>query len=256
MLATLSRWRPRVQIPSGPHQLRPASFSDAGRNAFSGRYPRAPRTGAAVSAPSAPRAPSCHPRLPPCPSTRPRQAAALPCSPPTAACPLHSPSGRPAHLGAKARVAGPVARCRLDGRGRHRYSQRRREAGEVRAMTTRARHETRALLRAHLSAAASYRHLTRHCPICHQLLRLAMEPHRARRGASAPEPAPPPPRPPAHPRGRTAIVPRLVERSRLLHRPCGGRLLSGCRRKRTTAVAVPPSRTAPCDGCHRTTFAK
>ncbi|MEV5978981.1 DUF6274 family protein [Streptomyces sp. NPDC052114] len=38
------------------------------------------------------------------------------------------------------------------------------------------RHETRALLRAHLAAATSYRHLTRHCPICHQLLRLALEP--------------------------------------------------------------------------------
>ncbi|WP_306324176.1 MULTISPECIES: DUF6274 family protein [unclassified Streptomyces] len=38
------------------------------------------------------------------------------------------------------------------------------------------RHETRALLRAHLAAASGYRHLTRHCPICHQLLRLAMEP--------------------------------------------------------------------------------
>lgn len=43
-------------------------------------------------------------------------------------------------------------------------------------MTPTTRHETRALLRAHLSAASSYRHLTRHCPICHQLLRLAMEP--------------------------------------------------------------------------------
>ncbi|MET8678294.1 DUF6274 family protein [Streptomyces sp. NPDC004647] len=43
-------------------------------------------------------------------------------------------------------------------------------------MKTSARHETRALLRAHLSAATGYRHLTRHCPICHQLLRLAMEP--------------------------------------------------------------------------------
>ncbi|MEU4463050.1 DUF6274 family protein [Streptomyces sp. NPDC024017] len=42
-------------------------------------------------------------------------------------------------------------------------------------MATAARHETRALLRAHLSAASSYRHLTRHCPICHRLLRLAME---------------------------------------------------------------------------------
>ncbi|GGQ75525.1 DUF6274 family protein [Streptomyces asoensis] len=37
------------------------------------------------------------------------------------------------------------------------------------------RHETRALLRAHLSAATPYRHLTRHCPICHRLLRLAMD---------------------------------------------------------------------------------
>ncbi|MFD0315947.1 DUF6274 family protein [Streptomyces flavalbus] len=42
-------------------------------------------------------------------------------------------------------------------------------------MAASARHETRALLRAHLSAASSYRHLTRHCPICHQLLRLALE---------------------------------------------------------------------------------
>jgi hypothetical protein len=47
-------------------------------------------------------------------------------------------------------------------------------------MAASARHETRALLRAHLAAASSYRHLTRHCPICHQLLRLAM--------ASAPRP--------------------------------------------------------------------
>ncbi|WP_229890952.1 DUF6274 family protein [Streptomyces mashuensis] len=37
------------------------------------------------------------------------------------------------------------------------------------------RHATRALLRAHLSAAAGYRHLTRHCPVCHRLLRLAQE---------------------------------------------------------------------------------
>lgn len=42
-------------------------------------------------------------------------------------------------------------------------------------MTTSARHETRALLRAHLAAASGYRHFTRHCPICHRLLRLAME---------------------------------------------------------------------------------
>ena len=38
------------------------------------------------------------------------------------------------------------------------------------------KHETRALLRAHLSAASGYRHLTRRCPICQQLQRLAMEP--------------------------------------------------------------------------------
>ena len=43
-------------------------------------------------------------------------------------------------------------------------------------MAASARHETRALLRAHLSAASGYRHLTRRCPVCHRLLRLAMEP--------------------------------------------------------------------------------
>ncbi|MEV0639091.1 DUF6274 family protein [Streptomyces sp. NPDC050619] len=48
-------------------------------------------------------------------------------------------------------------------------------------MAATARHETRALLRAHLAAASSYRHLTRHCPICHRLLRLALD--------SAPRPA-------------------------------------------------------------------
>ncbi|KOG30839.1 DUF6274 family protein [Streptomyces resistomycificus] len=51
-------------------------------------------------------------------------------------------------------------------------------------MAATARHETRALLRAHLSAASSYRHLTRHCPICHRLLRLAMD--------GPPQPAQPP----------------------------------------------------------------
>lgn len=43
--------------------------------------------------------------------------------------------------------------------------------GPVRAV----RHETRALLRAHLAAATRYRHATRHCPVCHRLLRLAWE---------------------------------------------------------------------------------
>ncbi|WP_267245421.1 DUF6274 family protein [Streptomyces sp. PR69] len=49
------------------------------------------------------------------------------------------------------------------------------------AASTARQHETRALLRAHLSAASSYRHLTRHCPICHRLLRLAMESQAAAR---------------------------------------------------------------------------
>ncbi|MFH9420513.1 DUF6274 family protein [Streptomyces sp. NPDC017529] len=52
-------------------------------------------------------------------------------------------------------------------------------------MPTAARHETRALLRAHLSAATGYRHLTRHCPVCARLLRLAMEPRG--RAAGVPE---------------------------------------------------------------------
>ena len=42
-------------------------------------------------------------------------------------------------------------------------------------MAASVRHETRALLRAHLSAASSYRHVTRHCSICHRLLRLALD---------------------------------------------------------------------------------
>jgi len=42
-------------------------------------------------------------------------------------------------------------------------------------MATTIRHETRALLRAHLSAASGHPHRTRHCPICHRLVRLATE---------------------------------------------------------------------------------
>ncbi|MET7935918.1 DUF6274 family protein [Streptomyces sp. NPDC005322] len=52
-------------------------------------------------------------------------------------------------------------------------------------MTAFAKHETRALLRAHLAAATGYRHFTRHCPICHRLLRLAMEPSEADGGHEA-----------------------------------------------------------------------
>ncbi|MFI5758219.1 DUF6274 family protein [Streptomyces sp. NPDC051569] len=42
--------------------------------------------------------------------------------------------------------------------------------------TKRAKHETRALLRAHLAAASGHPHRTGYCPICHRLQRLAMEP--------------------------------------------------------------------------------
>ncbi|MEW2067268.1 DUF6274 family protein [Streptomyces sp. NPDC007346] len=49
-----------------------------------------------------------------------------------------------------------------------------------------ARHETRALLRAHLAAAYGYGHLTRHCPVCHRLLRLAMEPGEGDRQTQGP----------------------------------------------------------------------
>ncbi|MFF9626717.1 DUF6274 family protein [Streptomyces griseosporeus] len=61
-------------------------------------------------------------------------------------------------------------------------------------MAASVRHETRALLRAHLSAASSYGHLTRHCPICHHLLRLAMDaPPQTPQTPQAPQTPQPPP---------------------------------------------------------------
>ncbi|MFJ9211525.1 hypothetical protein CU044_3866 [Streptomyces sp. L-9-10] len=42
--------------------------------------------------------------------------------------------------------------------------------------TSKTKHETRALLRAHLAAASGHPHRTGYCPICHRLQRLAMEP--------------------------------------------------------------------------------
>ncbi|MFE7814765.1 DUF6274 family protein [Streptomyces sp. NPDC057433] len=60
-------------------------------------------------------------------------------------------------------------------------------------MPASARHETRALLRAHLSAASSFGHHTRHCPVCHRLLRLAMD--SAPRTPEASEPTQQPARP-------------------------------------------------------------
>ncbi|MEU6174508.1 DUF6274 family protein [Streptantibioticus parmotrematis] len=51
-----------------------------------------------------------------------------------------------------------------------------RSAGDTPGTPPRAPvHDVRALLRAHLAAAARQGHLTRHCPVCHRLLRLAME---------------------------------------------------------------------------------
>ncbi|MGW0791529.1 DUF6274 family protein [Streptomyces sp. NPDC002911] len=71
----------------------------------------------------------------------------------------------------------------------------------VRMSASTQRHETRALLRAHLAAASGYRHLTRHCPICYRLLRLAMEPLTAPQAPYAPQEAgsgtEPPPTPEA-----------------------------------------------------------
>ncbi|MFJ2935461.1 DUF6274 family protein [Streptomyces sp. NPDC087219] len=58
------------------------------------------------------------------------------------------------------------------------------------AAASAARHETRALLRAHLAAASRYGHLTRHCAVCHRLLRLSMdlpEPEGAEEAPERPE---------------------------------------------------------------------
>ncbi|MFE2278889.1 DUF6274 family protein [Streptomyces sp. NPDC059454] len=54
-------------------------------------------------------------------------------------------------------------------------------------MAASAEHETRAPLRAHPSAASSYRHFTRNCPIRHRLLRPA--PDSAPRPSNASPPA-------------------------------------------------------------------
>ncbi|MEU3146607.1 MULTISPECIES: DUF6274 family protein [unclassified Streptomyces] len=82
-------------------------------------------------------------------------------------------------------------------------------------MPASARHETRALLRAHLSAASSFGHHTRHCPVCHRLLRLAMD--SAPRTPEASEPTQQPARPaeptgPTDPTGPTEPTERPPER--------------------------------------------
>ncbi|MER7535328.1 DUF6274 family protein [Streptomyces sp. NPDC097704] len=55
------------------------------------------------------------------------------------------------------------------------------------AAASAARHDTRALLRAHLAAASRYGHLTRQCAVCHRLLRLAMEVPEAEESADGAE---------------------------------------------------------------------
>ncbi|MEU2792546.1 DUF6274 family protein [Streptomyces sp. NPDC007100] len=74
-------------------------------------------------------------------------------------------------------------------------------------MPTAARHEIRALLRAHLSAATGYRHFTRHCPVCARLLRLAMEPRGRAAGAPGGDSADrPPARPATEPSGASGTA--------------------------------------------------
>ncbi|MFH8408997.1 DUF6274 family protein [Streptomyces sp. NPDC018019] len=82
-------------------------------------------------------------------------------------------------------------------------------------MSTAARHEIRALLRAHLSAASGYRHLTRHCPVCARLLRLAMEPRSRVDGAPAADSAArPAARPATGPSAASGAAPRTGPASR------------------------------------------
>ncbi|HEX5568611.1 MAG TPA: DUF6274 family protein [Streptomyces sp.] len=85
------------------------------------------------------------------------------------------------------------------------------------------RHETGALLRAHLSAATRYGHAILRCPVCHRLQRLAMEPAQERSGP-APEPLPRDP-------GRTV---EPVE-------PAGGPRLEVRPQSRTGALSPPPA---------------
>lgn len=122
-------------------------------------------------------------------------------------------------------------------------------------MAASARHETRALLRAHLSAASSYRHLTRHCPICHQLLRLAMasaprtEERSAGRTRDVPPPQAPAPREAAD--GRTdPKEPEAPEGSRAARAPealeASAPVRDGRRIPRTGPAAAPaPSSGIP-----------
>ncbi|MFH8344663.1 DUF6274 family protein [Streptomyces sp. NPDC018045] len=95
-------------------------------------------------------------------------------------------------------------------------------------MSTVARHETRALLRAHLSAATGYRHLTRHCPVCARLLRLAMEPRsRAADAPAADSAAQVPARPSREPSAASDAVPGSDPASRVAPSDAAGAPAAG-----------------------------
>lgn len=113
-------------------------------------------------------------------------------------------------------------------------------------MAAPAGHETRALLRAHLAAASGYRHLTRHYPIRHRLLRLAMEPVTASRTAPRPRPRVPvrgaPGRRPGRPRdpGRKSLA----------------RVTNGAAFRFLKVAGSYLARLMQCDGSHRMSFEK
>ncbi|WP_443079798.1 DUF6274 family protein [Streptomyces sp. P9-A4] len=79
------------------------------------------------------------------------------------------------------------------------------------AAASAARHDTGALLRAHLAAASRYGHLTRHCPVCHRLLRLAMELPEPPEPPEGAEPAGEPEAGPGEPGGRPRQEPPATE---------------------------------------------
>ena len=131
-------------------------------------------------------------------------------------------------------------------------------------MAASARHETRALLRAHLAAASGYRHLTRHCPVCHQLLRLAMEPAAPAGGPEKASPGgdvlhrPAPKAPDGDPTaGAADAEPADTARGSPLTQaapPATRRERCDRSGTRFSAAAQTPTRTLVCDGCHRIRF--
>ncbi|WP_438948526.1 DUF6274 family protein [Streptomyces atratus] len=107
-------------------------------------------------------------------------------------------------------------------------------------------HETRALLRAHPAAASGYRHLTRHCPIRHRLLRLTMEPVAASRTAS-----------PSRTTGPVRGAPgRRPGRPGGTGRKSLGRVTNGAAFRFLKVAGSHLARLMQCDGSHRMSFEK